>query len=103
VIEQRLLLPIARRIVASAGVPELVTVSVRQGKLSVRVLSAAPVVEVDRVATLRIRADGPQGFANQVTVCSSLIFAPPISRVLEDSMMSRFARGERNTRATVAC
>jgi protein subunit release factor A len=49
VIEQRLLLPIARRIVSSAGAPELVTVSIRQGKLSVRVLAASPVVEVDRV------------------------------------------------------
>ncbi len=49
VIEQRLLLPIARRIVSSTAVPELVTVGVRQGKLNVRVLSAAPVVEVDRV------------------------------------------------------
>ncbi len=36
------------------------------------------------LAAARVRADGPQGFANQVTVCSSLIFAPPISRVLED-------------------
>jgi hypothetical protein len=35
------------------------------------------------LAAARVRADGLQGLADEVTVCSSLIFAPPISRVLE--------------------
>src|SRR5450755_1972957 len=54
----------------------------RPGWLDVVAEDSGP--SASNLAAPRIRADGPQGLADEVTVCSSLIFAPPISRVLED-------------------
>ncbi|HET7542088.1 MAG TPA: AAA family ATPase [Polyangiaceae bacterium] len=112
VIEQRLLLPIARRIVSAAGTPELVTVAVRQGKLNVRVLSAAPAVEVDRVRvedrelSLASMRAGLPALEERLSRCrhtvSSLGLAAEKSELLARTQAPRFWEEPSAARAAVA-